>query len=148
MALTLLSNGHYALQSDQVTYIMLDAMDAAGAIVPIPAGTTFTAASSGTFAASVVFASSVMPPGSVDGSGNSVAGAPAVSASPTVLESDAGNAGGGIGLVLTDSAGLPMTPASATELFDVVPDVAAVSVGVNNSVTATTPQTPPTAPGP
>jgi hypothetical protein len=139
MPLNVLPDGHFALQSDQVTYVQLDARDAAGATVPLPAGITFTVTTAGAFAASLGATIGVMPPTATN------PGAAAVVLTPLVLESDAGNAGGGISLVLTDSMGLPRFD---TDLFDIVPDLAAVQVTLDNSLTDTTAQPAPAAPGP
>jgi hypothetical protein len=146
MALNLLANGHFGIQSDQVTFIHLAAKDAAGNVVALPAGLTFgPVVTTGAFAASMTPAVAVMPAGSVDGAGLDISGQPALSLTSLVLNSNASNSGGGIGIDLTNSMGLPMFD---TDLFDIVEDVAAVSVGLDNSNTATVPQTAPTAPGP
>jgi len=139
MALNILPNGNIGLQSDQVTFIHLSAFSASGAMVPNPSGDVDTVAATGTFAASLAFSVGVMPAGSSD------AGDPAVVCTPLVLESDVGNAGGNIGLTITDSAGLTQT---VTKLFDIVPDVAAVSVGLDTTNSAVTSQPPPAAAGP
>jgi len=139
MALVIGANGNIQLQSDQVTFIHLAAFDAAKGMVPIPAGDVDTVASGGTFAASLAFAITVMP------AGDPLAGQPAVSCTPLVLQSSAANAGGGISMVITDSAGLAQAP---TLLFDIVPDVAAVSQGLDTTNSFTVAQTAPTAAGP
>lgn len=145
MPLNVLPNGNYGLQSDQVTFIHLTAFSASGQMVPMPAGDVDTVAATGPFAASLAFAVDVMPAGSVDAAGNSVAGEPAVSCTPMVLQSDAVNGGGNIALTITDSSGLTQT---VTKSFDIVSNVAAVSVGLDDTVSATTSQPAPTAAGP
>lgn len=142
MALNKLANGHFGLQSDQITYIALDDFDAAGVSVPFPTGDVDTVSGTGTFAASLGFAISTFPAGS------SNAGATALQCTPLVLESDASNGGGGIGIAITDGSGQPMNAATQAMLFDIVQDVTPVSVGLDSSVTATVSQTAPTAPGP
>ena len=141
MPLTVLPNGNWALPSDQVTFIHLEAFTAAGGVVPQPAGDVDTAASSGAFAASLAFAVTVFPPTAPA----PLAGQPAVSATPLVLESDAGNAGGNIGLVITDSAGLTQ---QTTKNFDITVDQTPAGIGVDPVNTFGVPQAPPTAPGP
>jgi hypothetical protein len=141
MALNILANGNIGLQSDQVTFIHFAAFSASGAMVPLPAGDVDTVATSGTFAASLGVAMGVMP------AGDPLAGQLAVVLTPLVLESDAGNAGGNISLVITDTAVPPLTQ-TVTKNFDIVPDVAAVRVGLDTTDSATTAQTAPTAPGP
>lgn len=141
MPLNVLANGNYGLQSDQITYIHLTAFAAGGGMVPTPTGDVDTVASSGTFAASLTFAVTTFPANAPA----PLPGEPAVSATPLVAESDAGNAGGGIGLVITDSAGLPQ---AVTKLFDIVRDVTAQSVGLDSTTTFTVAQPVPTATGP
>jgi hypothetical protein len=141
MALVIGANGNIQLQSDQVTFIHLAAFDAAKGMVPIPAGDVDTVASGGTFAASLAFAITVMP------AGDPLAGQPAVSCTPLVLQSNAANAGGGITMVITDTAVPPLTQ-TPTLLFDIVPDVAAVQVGLDTTDSTTVAQTAPTAAGP
>ena len=145
MPLNILPNGNYGLQSDRITYIHLSAFDAGGQMVATPAGDVDTVAASGTFAASLHFTVDVMP--ATDENGNPVpdAGDPAVKCVPMVSESDAGNSGGNIALIITDSAGLAQT---ATKNFDIVRDLTAHSVGLDTSNTATVSQPAPTAPGP
>jgi hypothetical protein len=138
MALTTLPNGHLALLSDQVTFIALIAEDAAGGIVPMPAGNVTSVTTTGANAASLNAAIGVMP-------GTTTA---AVQLTPLVLESDAGNGGVGIGLAFTDTAGLPVLAATSAILFDIVVDTVPASEGLDFTNTAETPQTPPTAPGP
>lgn len=139
MPLTVLSNGHLALQFDQITYVALIDIDSAGNPVPMKAGDVATVATSGANAASVTPAVTTMP-----GTSN-----PAISFTCNVKESDASNGGVGIGIVLSDSAGLPMTAATSALLFDVVADLTPTAEGLDLTTTATAPNpTPPTAPGP
>jgi hypothetical protein len=127
MALVRLPNGHYALNNNEVYWFPLTDEDAQGNIVPAPAGDTVSAVGGGPFAASLAFAVGVMPAGSPD------AGAPAVSATPMVAESDAGNSGGGISVVLTDTAGLAEDSATKGLMFDIVkpPPGPAATEGIN-----------------
>jgi hypothetical protein len=139
MALNIGANGNIILQSDQQTFIHFTAFSGAGAMVPVPGGDVDTVAATGTFAASLSFAMGVMP------AGDPLAGQPAVVCTPLVLESDPGNAGGNIGLTVTDSAGLVQ---AVTKFFDISPDAAAVRVGLDMTDSAVVSQTAPTAPGP
>lgn len=150
MALNVLANGHFGLQSDQVTYVELEAFDAAGAPVAFPVGDVDTVSTTGTFAASLGVAIGVMPAGSVDAAGVSIAGSPAVVMTPLVLESDVTNAGGGIGISILDGSvpPLPMAPSMANMLFDIVQNLAAHSVGLVPANSATTSQPVPVAAGP
>lgn len=136
--LATLPNGHLAIPSDEVVAIALVTTDAAGTAVPMPAGNVTTVATTGQFAASLGAAIGVMP-----GTSN-----PAVILTPMVLESDAGNNGGGIGLTLTDSAGLPISSATTAALFDITVDTTPTQEGLDLTNVASTPQTAPTAPGP
>lgn len=138
MSLTQLPNGHWALSSDEVYFFPLVDKDAAGNVVPAPAGDTVSAAASGQFAASLAVAVTVMP-----GTSN-----PALSLTPMVAESDAGNNGGGIGLTLTDTAGLTEDTATSGLLFDIVMNVAPTTEGVDITQVVTQSQPVPTAPGP
>lgn len=139
MSLNILPNGNIGLQSDQVTFIHLAAFAGGGQMVPLPAGDIDTVSTTGPFAASLGAAVGVMP------SDAPHPGEPAVVLTPMVMESDAGNSGGNIGLTITDSAGLVQT---MTKSFDIVPDLAAVSVGLDTTDSATQSQPTPTAPGP
>lgn len=139
MALNILANGNVGLQSDQITFIHLSAFDAGGNMVPNPSGDVDTVAAGGAFASSLNFAVGVMPTGSSD------AGDPAVVCTPMVLESDVTNSGGNITLTITSSAGLTQM---ATKNFDIVRNVAAVSVGLDTTNTAVTSQPAPAAAGP
>jgi hypothetical protein len=138
MSLVVLPNGHYALMSDEVYFFPLVDKDAAGNVVPAPSGDTVSVSASGAFAASVAVAVTVMP-----GTSN-----PAVSVTPLVMESDAGNSGGGIGLVMTDTAGLTEDTATSGLLFDIVMDVAPATEGVDITGVVMQSQPVPTAPGP
>jgi len=133
------TDGNIVLQSDQVTYIHLSAFTASGAMVPNPTGDVDTVASSGPFAASLAFAVGVMPPGSSD------PGDPCVVSTPLVLQSNKANAGGNIGLVITDSAGLVQ---QVTKNFDIAPDMTALTTGLDMTNSFTVSQAAPTAPGP
>jgi hypothetical protein len=136
--LTTLPNGHLALPSDDVTAIALVALDASGGQVPMPASNVSTVVTTGTFAASLGAAIGVMP-----GTTNA-----AVILTPLVLESDAGNSGGGIGLTITDTAGLPITTGTTAALFDIVVDATPAAEGLDLTNVVSTPQTAPVAPGP
>jgi hypothetical protein len=137
--LTIAQNGHLELVSDQEYDLPLVATDAAGNVVPMPAGNVSTVSTTGQFAASLVATIGTMP-----GTSN-----PSVHLVCAVLESDAGNNGGGIGLALTDSAGLPIAAATSGALFDIVQDVTPVAEGIDFTGVAATPNpTPPTAAGP
>ena len=101
-----LPNGHYALDNDKIYNIPLVDRDAGGHIVPMPAGDVVSAASSGIFAASLNVV--------LDATGTSV------DVAALVVESDAGNGGGGISIVLTDTADLSEDSASKGLMFDIV----------------------------
>lgn len=137
-SLVTLPNGHLALNNNEVYFIPLVDKDAAGNVVPAPAGDTVTAAASGQFAASLGVAVTVMP-----GTSN-----PAISLTPLVAESDAGNSGGGISIVLTDSAGLTEDTATSGLMFDIVQNVAPVTEGLDPTAVVMQSQAVPTAPGP
>lgn len=139
MALNILANGNIGLQSDQVTFIHLSAFSASGAMVPNPSGDVDTVVTTGTFAASLAATVDVMP------AGEPTAGEPAVKLVPLVQKSDATNNGGNIGLAITDSAGLTQT---LTKNFDIVLDLAPMSVGLDTSNSATQSQPLPAATGP
>ena len=139
MSLVQLPNGHFALNNNEVYFFPLVDKDASGNVVPAPAGDTVSVAGSGQFAASLAFAVTVMP-----GTSN-----PAVSATPMVVESDAGNSGGGIGMVLTDTAGLTEDTATSGVLFDIVQTVAPPATeGVDITQVVMQSQSVPIAPGP
>lgn len=140
MALNVLPNGNIELPNNEVTYIALVTRDAAGTIVPAPSGDVDSVATTGPHAASLGAAVTVMPAGSTN------AGAPAISLTPLVVESDAGNSGGSIGLTLTDTAGLPMS--TPGYVFDIVVNLSPATVGLDTTDTATVTQAIPTAPGP
>jgi len=140
MALIMLPNGHAALNNNEVYFVPLVDKDAGGNVVPAPAGDTVSAVASGSFAASLGVAVTVMP-----GTSN-----PAVSLTPLVVESDAGNSGGGISITLTDSAGLAEDSASQNVMFDIVvpPPGPAMTEGFDLTGVVSQPQATPTAPGP
>jgi hypothetical protein len=144
MALVQLPNGHFALNNNQVYWFPLTDRDANGNVVPAPTGDTVSAASGGAHTTSLNFAVGVMPTGSP------TAGAAAVSATPMVVESDAGNSGGGISLVLTDTAGLTEDSATKGILFDIVvpPPGPAATEGIDVTGEFAVSQTTPTSPGP
>lgn len=106
VVLVQLPNGHYALDNDKIYNIPLVDKDASGNIVPMPSGDVVSVATSGPFASSL---NAVL-----DANGTSV------DVAALVVESDAGNSGGGIGLVLTDSSGLSEDSASKGLMFDIV----------------------------
>lgn len=135
------ANGHIILLSDQIYDIALVDEDAAGNQVPVPAGDVQTVSATGAFAASLTFSIGTMP--------GVTPTVPSLHVVSNVLESDAGNSGGGIGVSLTDTQGLPMAPHLSALLFDISPDLAAATQDVNlGDVNATPNPTPPTAPGP
>jgi hypothetical protein len=144
MALVQLPNGHWALNNNQVYWFPLTDKDLNGNIVPAPAGDVVSAAGGGPFAASVAVGVGVMPAGAPD------AGDPAISMTPLVMESDAGNSGGGISVVLTDTAGLTEDSATKGDLFDIVvpPPGPAATEGINIAAVFMVSQPTPTATGP
>jgi hypothetical protein len=72
-------------------------------------------------------------------------GQTALVCTPTVIESDAGNGGGGITATFTDSAGLTQ---EAPYTFSVVQNLTPTAVGIDPTSVVTTPQPTPTNPGP
>lgn len=118
--------------------------DAAGDIVPASAGDVDSVVSSKP--ASIAMAIGVVPATNDDGTPNPHAGGASLECTPLVIESDAGNGGGSIEALVTDTAGLPKFQAY---LFDVVQNLTPTTVGLDlgNGVT-TTSQPPPSAPGP
>lgn len=138
MALTTLPDGNYALSSSQVYYIPFQYENASGTVEPAPSGDTFAVAANGSFAASLNASMGVMP-GTSD---------VALILAATVLQSNASNGGGGIGLTITDSAGL-MADSTVGAKFDIVdPTATATQFGLNLPGVVTIDQSPPTAPGP
>lgn len=140
MALVQLPNGHMALNNNEVYFVPLVAKDGGGNVVPAPAGDVVSAAASGANAASLGVAVTVMP-----GTSN-----PALSLTPMVVESDEGNGGVGIGITVTDSAGLTEDPTTTAVLFDIVvpPPGPAVTEGIDLTGVVMQSQATPTAPGP
>jgi hypothetical protein len=142
-ALAALPDGSLPIQNNLVYWFPLTYDDQNGNPVSAPAGDVDTVAAGGTFAASLTFAIGTMPSGPLSG-------ASAVSATAQVVESDAGNSGGRITLLITDSAGLTEDSATSGLFFDIiVPPPVPTTVGVQPSgvVTVANP-TPPTAAGP
>lgn len=138
-SLMVLANGHLALANNEVYFFPLVDKDAAGNVVAAPAGDMVSVSASGPHAASLTAALTVMP-----GTSN-----PAISLTPVVVESDAGNGGGGIGIVLTDSAGLTEDTATTGLLFDIVnPAIVPTTEGLDTTNFVTQSQATPTAPGP
>lgn len=139
MALVPLPNGHLPLDNNTTYTFHLVAHDASGNLVPRPAGDVDTVTPNGAHAASLGVTVGA------DASGNAT-----VALAPLVVESDAANGGGGIGLTITDSAGLVEDTATAGVMFDIIvpPPGPAVAIGVDLAGVSTAPQPPPTAPGP
>ena len=135
-SLVTLPNGHLALNNNEVYTIALIDHDANGNVVPMPAGDVVSVAAAGTFAASLSAA--------LDSAGTGVV------LTPMVVESDAGNSGGGISIVLTDSAGLTEDSATQNILFDIVvpPPGPAVTEGLDLTNVTMASQPTPSAPGP
>ena len=141
MAWMVLPDGDYAVANNEIYFIPVQYEDAAGAVVTPPAGDTITVATTGTFAVSLAVAVTTMP-----GSSPPVV---AISLTPMVVESDAGNGGGKIGISLTDSAGLVVDSASQNVLFDIVnPALVPTQFGINVGGVVTQSQATPTDPGP
>ena len=127
------------IKDDTVAYIPLVAFDAAGAIVPAPAGDTDAIVSG--LPASLAMVVSTLP----SPIGPYPAGFPAAQLTPMVVESDAANGGGGITMTITDTAGLAE---EAAYTFSVVQDTAPTKVGLDTLNILTVPQALPTNPGP
>lgn len=133
--LMLLPDGDYALANNEVYTVPIQYEDAAGNVVSPPSGDTITITASGAFAASLTM---------------SIVTTPVVAAvlTPQVVESDAGNSGGGIGFTLKDTAGL-MEDSTGTAKFDIVnPALTPTQFGLNFPGVTTTSQATPTNPGP
>jgi hypothetical protein len=137
--LTTLPNGHLALNNNDVYTVALIYRDANGNVVPQPSGDTVSVSTAGAFAASLGVAL-----------GTTSDGNPAIVMTPLVVESDAGNSGGSISIVLTDSAGDQEDTATQGLLFDIIlpPPGPPVAVGMDLTNIAVGTQPTPTAPGP
>ena len=123
------------LFNDTQYWFLIDDDDAAGAVVPAPAGDVNAVASG---SASLTMTVEPMPSGPS-------AGKPSVHVVPTVQLSDASNGGGGISCTLSDTAGLPM-PIIVT--FSIGPNPTPTSLALDTATVVTTTQAVPTAPGP
>ena len=142
--LVTLPNGHFALENNVVYYFPIQDEDVNNHVVSAPAGDVVTAAGTGPHAASLSWTVGVMPAGAPN------PGVPAVIGAALVVESDAGNGGGGIGLMLTDTSGLVENSTTSAALFDIVvpPPGPATQEGVDFANIFTASQPTPTAPGP
>jgi hypothetical protein len=142
--LPVLPNGHFGLQNNMVYYFPLQDEDVNNNIVPAPTGDVVTPVATGAHAASLAFAVGAMPAGSPN------PGAPAIVGTPMVVQSDAGNGGGGIGLTLTDTAGLAENTVTSSALFDITvpPPGPATAEGVDFPGVFVVAQPTPAAPGP
>jgi hypothetical protein len=137
-----LPNGHLGLQSDQIYYFPLEGVKADGTFGSLPPGDVVTASSTGDHAASLTWAVTQMPADAPN------PGAPALSATPMVAQSDDGNGGGGIGLQMSDTSGLPENQTTASYQFDIIQDQASVSEGIDIDSGWTVAQPTPSNPGP
>jgi hypothetical protein len=122
------------LNNNQVSTIPLVYRDQAGAVVPKPAADVASAATTGPHAASLGVTMVALPSGQA-----------AVQLTPMVAESDAANGGGGIGLDLTDTAGLPM---EQSYTFSISPNLSPTALDLDTAAMTTVPQAAPAAPGP
>lgn len=135
------ADGHVILLSDMEYDIALIDRDAAGGVVPIPAGDVQSVTATGANAASVTVSVGTIP--------GSNPPEPSLHIISNVHQSDAGNGGVGIGFDLTDTQGLPMAPHLSALSFYISPDLAAATQDIDlTNVFATPNPTPPTAPGP
>lgn len=115
---------NFELSDDKVATVTILVRDAAGDVVPAPAGDTFSVASSSPSLGVAI--------------GADAAGAPAVVMTPMVQASP------GITVTVSDSAGLM----AFAQVVDIVPDVAPKAIGLDLANAAEVDQPPPTAPGP
>ncbi len=125
----------FPLLNDTQYWFLIDDDDAAGAVVPAPAGDVNSVASG---SASLTMTVEPMPSGPS-------AGMPSVHVVPMVQLSDASNGGGGITCTLSDTAGLPM-PVIVS--FSIGPNTAPTSLALDTATVVTAAQAVPTAPGP
>ena len=145
MAWQILADGNYAVANNNTYTIPIQFHNASGGLVTDP--DTLAAATTGAHAASMSATMTTTPDPS--GGGGTV---PAVMLAALVIESDAGNAGGGIGLTITDTTNPSVVEDSASMgvLFDIVnPALVAtgLSLDIPGVVVAANPN-PPTAAGP
>ncbi len=120
----------FPLFNDTQYWFLIDDDDAAGAVVPLPAGDVVSVASGN--AASIAMVVEPMPSGPS-------AGAPSVHVSPMVQATT------GISCTLTDTAGQPM-PVVVT--FSVAANPAPASLALDTATVVTSKQPVPAAPGP
>ncbi|HEV2100658.1 MAG TPA: hypothetical protein VGR45_17265 [Stellaceae bacterium] len=116
---------NFELKNDQVATITIKTTDAAGAVVPAPAGDTFTVVS-GTPA-------SLQAAIGTDAGGNAaVVLTPLVDASP------------GLTITVSDASGLP----ALSQIVDIVPDLSPTNMILDLADATFAPQAVPAAPGP
>lgn len=116
---------NYELADDEVLTATILVRNAAGAVVPAPAGDTFSVTSSNAASLGVAI-------------GADANGAPAVVVTPLVQASP------NITVEVTDSAGLT----AFSQVFDIVQDTTPKAIGLDLANATLTPQAPPAAPGP
>lgn len=116
---------NFELPNDEVVTITIKTTDSAGAVVPVPAGDTFSVVTSNPASLSATI-------------GKDAGGNPALVLAALVQASP------GLTVTVTDSAGLPQ----AILAVDIVPDVAPTNVILDLPDATHTTQAVPTAPGP